>query len=155
MRGLLCARETDSIKNSSCAVCLLLAQSRRRQEEAPKIRQTPRHPLITTHINPSIQLKTELPQRRSLKSNDPNVTVIALFSAPSGILFPHAAVGRRDCWLLRNSWCGFMGFHWVERFHYSTHKLPARLRLLFLTGAQFRPDVNRPVSHFYIFVYWF
>lgn len=37
-----------------------------------------RHPLITTHINPSIQLKTELPQRRSLKSNDLNVMVIAL-----------------------------------------------------------------------------
>lgn len=37
-----------------------------------------RHPLITKHINPSIRLKTELPRRRSLKSNDPNVTVIVL-----------------------------------------------------------------------------
>lgn len=37
-----------------------------------------RHPLITKHINPSIHLKTELPRRRSLKSNDPNMTVIVL-----------------------------------------------------------------------------
>lgn len=46
-----------------------------------------------------------------------------------------------------------MGFHWVERFHYSTHKLPARLRLLFLTGAQFRPDVDPSANLFYLSVY--
>lgn len=46
-----------------------------------------------------------------------------------------------------------MGFHWVEHFHYSTHKLPARLRLLFLTGAQFRPDVDPSANLFYLSVY--
>lgn len=106
-----------------------------------------RHSLITKHINPSIQLKTELPRRRSLKSNDPNVTVIVLIQRSEwNFSFCMLLWARETVDLHGIPGVVFMGFHWVERFHYSTHKLPARLRLLFLTGAQFRPDVDRPVN---------